>query len=175
LGTAADFRNLVLVAVRELQQIAIERRAKVEEFQRKHRVGLLTLLFTDIVGSTKLKQQEHDEAGKARDLYGIQIDIQCARVQSLGEADQILLTRFPFDAARQALRGEDLDGVDPLSWVNHGPYLLKGIEEPIEICEVGELGRAKLGRPPDTEKAHRFISADNEPVLGWRPAVGLVC
>src|ERR1700722_7878184 len=40
----------------DLQQIAIERRAKVEEFQRKHRAGLLTLLFTDIVDSTKLKQ-----------------------------------------------------------------------------------------------------------------------
>ena len=53
--TAADFRTLVLVAVGELQQIAIERRAKVEEFQRKHRTGLLTLLFTDIVDSTKLK------------------------------------------------------------------------------------------------------------------------
>ena len=46
----------MLVAVGELQQIAIERRAKVEEFQRKHRAGLLTLLFTDIVDSTKLKQ-----------------------------------------------------------------------------------------------------------------------
>ena len=41
----------------------------------------------------------------------------------------------------------------------------------MEICEVGELGKAKLIQPPDTEKAHRFISADSEPVLGWRPAV----
>jgi class 3 adenylate cyclase len=45
----------------DLQQIAIERRAKVEEFQRKHRAGLLTLLFTDIVDSTKLKQQIGDQ------------------------------------------------------------------------------------------------------------------
>ena len=45
LVTAADFRTLVLVAAGELQQIAIERRAKVEEFQRKHRTGLLTLLL----------------------------------------------------------------------------------------------------------------------------------
>jgi hypothetical protein len=36
---AADFRTLVPVAAWELQQIAIERRAKVEEFQCKHRVG----------------------------------------------------------------------------------------------------------------------------------------
>jgi class 3 adenylate cyclase len=61
LVTAADFRTLVLVAVGELQQIAIERRrAKVEEFQRKHRTGLLTLLFTDIVDSAKLKQSLGD-------------------------------------------------------------------------------------------------------------------
>jgi class 3 adenylate cyclase len=56
LVTAADFCTVVIVAVGELQKIAIERRAKVEEFQRKHRAGLLTLLFTDIVDSTKLKQ-----------------------------------------------------------------------------------------------------------------------
>jgi adenylate cyclase len=172
LVTAADFRTLVLVAAGELQQIAIERRAKVEEFQRKHRAGLLTLLFTDIVDSTKLKQsfgdreaviaiqhhhavireilgqfsegeeietagdsffivftkpsdavkfsllvqarlrmlsaevgrlvfdrigihvgevwiEEHEGTDKARDLYGQQVDT-CARVQSLGQADQIL-------------------------------------------------------------------------------------
>ena len=50
----------MLTAAGELQQIAIERRAKVEEFQRKHRAGLLTLLFTDIVDSTKLKQTYGD-------------------------------------------------------------------------------------------------------------------
>jgi len=37
------------VAAGDLQEIALERRAKVEEFQQKHRVGLLTLLFTDVV------------------------------------------------------------------------------------------------------------------------------
>jgi tetratricopeptide (TPR) repeat protein/class 3 adenylate cyclase/tRNA A-37 threonylcarbamoyl transferase component Bud32 len=253
LVTAADICTLVTVAPADLQQIAIERRGKVEEFQRRHRVGLLTLLFTDVVDSTKLKQtlgerqgvaaiqrhhaaireilgqfsegeeietagdsffivftkpsdavkfsllvqarlralaveagrtvfdrigihvgevwiQERQEAGKARDLYGIQVDT-CARVQSLGEADQILLTRFPFDAARQALRGEELKDIGALSWLNHGPYMMKGVEEPLEICEVGELGKAKLIQPADTQKAHRFISSDSEPVLGWRPAV----
>jgi class 3 adenylate cyclase len=34
----------------------LENRAQVEEFRRKHRTGLLTLVFTDIVGSTALKQ-----------------------------------------------------------------------------------------------------------------------
>src|SRR4051812_25452571 len=40
-----------------------EQRARVEEFQRKHRVALLTLLFTDIVGSTRLKQTLGERAG----------------------------------------------------------------------------------------------------------------
>jgi class 3 adenylate cyclase/tRNA A-37 threonylcarbamoyl transferase component Bud32/tetratricopeptide (TPR) repeat protein len=244
----------VVVAAPDLQQIAIERRDKVQEFQRSHRVAVLTLVFTDIVGSTKLKQElgdqeavsairrhhaaireilsrfsqgeevetagdsffivftnpsdavkfslfaqarlralatetarpifdrigihvgegsveDDDNRGKAEALYGIQVDT-CARVQSLGEGDQILLTRFAFDESRRSLSFGALEGVDLLSWLNHGPYVLKGVEGPIDICEVGELGKAKLGRPPDTEKAHWFVSADSEPVLGWRPAVG---
>jgi len=236
-----------------LQQVALERFAKVEQFQRKHRVELLTLLFTDIVDSTRLKQtlgdreavavirrhhavirdilsqfsegeeinvagdtffivftkpsdavifsllvqtrlralsaevgrpvldrigihvgevwlDDEKRAGKAGDLYGLQVDT-CARVQSLGQGDQVLLTRFPFDAARQALRGEELEQLESLSWLSHGPYLMKGVEEPLEICEVGEAGKAKLEQPPDSKKARRFFSADVEPVLGWRPAV----
>jgi class 3 adenylate cyclase len=31
-----------------------EVRARVEEFRRKHRTSLLTMVFTDLVGSTKL-------------------------------------------------------------------------------------------------------------------------
>jgi hypothetical protein len=73
--------------------------------------------------------------------------------------------------ARQALRGEELHGIEALSWLNHGPYRMKGVEEPLEICEVGEAGEARLRQPPDSKKAHRFISADSEPVPGWRPAI----
>ena len=80
-------------------------------------------------------------------------------MQSLGQADQILLSRFPFDSARQALKGEELHGIEALSWLNHGPYRMKGVEEPSEICEVGEAGKAKLMQPPDSEKAHRFAAA----------------
>jgi len=37
-------------------ELALQHRTQVEEFRRKHRTGLLTLVFTDIVGSTRLKQ-----------------------------------------------------------------------------------------------------------------------
>lgn len=232
---------------------AFENRSKVEQFQQKHRVSLLTLLFTDLVGSTKLKQdlgdsqaltllQRHhqlirdilsqfpegeeistagdsffivfakpsdavhfslrvqagarrlsqtapmpllDRIGihigevtieqdstlpKTKDLYGLQVDI-CARVMSLAGGDQILLTRSAFDNARQVLKGQDIEDIGPLDWLNHGPYLLKGIDDPMEICEAGERNRAVLKAPPDSEKVHRFSPPASEPVLGWRPAV----
>ncbi len=91
---------------------------------------------------------------------------------SLGSADQILLSRFAFDNARLVLRGFELPGIGELSWLNHGYYELKGVEEPLEVCEVGEAGLAALTPPCDSEKAHRFHAADAEPVLGWRPAAG---
>jgi serine/threonine-protein kinase len=240
-------------------QPVLEQRAKVEEFTRKHRIGLLTLLFTDVVGSTELKVklgeaqairllqghrqvvrellarfqeaeeietagdsffivfakpseaaqfalwlqstlraarqsgsgvvdrigihvgevfiQEHEAGGKGRDLYGLQVDV-AARVMSLAEGDQILLTRAAFDHARQVLKGQEVEGLNgsnrlnELQWLNHEPYLLKGVEEPLEICEVGESGQAVLKPPPDSEKVHRYVSPDAEPVLGWRPAIG---
>ena len=91
---------------------------------------------------------------------------------SLAEGNQILLTRSAFDNARQVLKGQDIEGVEILSWLNHGPYLLKGVEEPLEICEVGEADQGFMKPPPDSEKVHRYVALDTDPVLGWRPALG---
>jgi WD40 repeat protein/serine/threonine protein kinase/class 3 adenylate cyclase/tetratricopeptide (TPR) repeat protein len=233
--------------------LAMEHRAKAQAFQRKHRTAVLALLFSDLVGSTRLKQdlgdlqaatllqrhealfrellarfpeaEEVDKAGdsffaifakpsdavtfavlfqstmrrlgeghalalrdrigihmgevvvkaddmsKAKDLYGTQVDT-AARVMSLAEGDQILLTRAAFDNARAVLRGTDLEGIGALCWLSHGPYVLKGIEDLLEICEVGEADQAVLKPPPDSEKVRRHVSPDAEPVLGWRPALG---
>jgi WD40 repeat protein/class 3 adenylate cyclase/tRNA A-37 threonylcarbamoyl transferase component Bud32 len=229
--------------------------AKVEQFQRKHRTGMVTLLFTDIVGSTDLKQKlgdlpaaelllqhhavvretlqrfpEGEEIETAGDSFmllfakpseavrfslllqarlrkmnqaarapvqdrvgihvgevvlqekeaqmqlhgfiGIAVDT-CARVMSLAKGGQILMTRAVFDSARQVLKGEELEGINQLTWLNHGPYLLKGVEESIEICEVREAGQEGAPSPPtSSEKAQRQVRADEEPVLGWRPAIG---
>jgi serine/threonine protein kinase/class 3 adenylate cyclase len=232
---------------------ALGNRERVEAFQRRHRVGLLTLLFTDVVGSTRLKQilgdsraldllerhhelvrkilsdfkegeeistagdsfflvftrpsdgvkfslllqhhlrelvaemghslsdriglhvgevliAEHAGKGDTKDLYGMQVDI-CARVASLAQGNQILMTRFAFDSARQVLKGEELDGVGALVWLNHGRYRLKGVEDSLEICAVGEQGSSAATRPGNTEKGHRLDTLENEPILGWRPAL----
>jgi serine/threonine-protein kinase len=91
---------------------------------------------------------------------------------SLAQGGQILLTRLVFDSARQALKGEELHGLNALQWLDHGPYVLKGIEEAVEICEVGEVGVGALTAPVGSEKAQRQVPAGEEPVLGWRPALG---
>jgi serine/threonine protein kinase/class 3 adenylate cyclase/dienelactone hydrolase len=237
-------------------QSALEHRERVAEFQRRHRIGLVTLLFSDIVGSTRLKQELGDRDGvaliqrhhtlvretlagfkeaeaistagdsfflvfakpsdavkfslllqarltalsretshplrdrigihvgevfieevegsaKPKDLYGIQVDT-CARVMSLAKGSRILMTRFAFDNARQVLKGQELPGLKDLRWLNHGPYRLQGVEEPLEICEVGEAGAGPLTPPASSEKAERYLGADSEPVLGWRPALDMM-
>jgi serine/threonine-protein kinase len=90
---------------------------------------------------------------------------------SLGKAGQILMTRFAFDNARQVLRGQDLEGGGSLVWTNHGPYRLKGVEEPLEICEVCEAAQGLPAPPISSEEAQRYVASDAEPVLGWRPAL----
>ncbi len=44
-------------------ELAPEHRARVEAFQRQHRTGLLTLVFTDLVDSVALRRQLGDQAG----------------------------------------------------------------------------------------------------------------
>lgn len=99
-----------------------------------------------------------------------------ARVAGLAGPGQTLLTHAAFDLARRAAVGETAAiGAHP-RWLAHGPYLLQGIEEPVEIFEVGipgsEPGSAPLSAPPDSAKARRAVAAGDEVTLGWRPAVG---
>src|SRR2546423_5497960 len=49
-------------------QAALGHRPQVEDFQRRHRTKLVTMLFSDIVGSTYLKQILGDRAA----IYAIQ-------------------------------------------------------------------------------------------------------
>ena len=99
-----------------------------------------------------------------------------ARVMSLAMGGQILLTRLLFDEARHFIHEHPEVGgkpAPPLGWLAHGPYLMQGREDPIDIFEVGAEGLAPLAPPPDGEKAKRAIRPGEEETLGWRPAVGL--
>lgn len=104
-------------------------------------------------------------------VYGTQLDT-CSRIMSLAVGNQILMSRVVFDNARQILKDCELQGTGLLSWVHHGHFLFKGLPEPIEVCEVGETGKAVLRPPPNSDKAKRVSSDEDEHVLGWRPAIG---
>jgi class 3 adenylate cyclase/Flp pilus assembly protein TadD len=206
------------------------RREALERFQQEHHLGQVTVVFTDIVASTDLKQtlgdlaaqallKAHDERvrqilgefadaqeietagdsfllvfanpadavafalrlqaslrsqsrGQAavRDrigihvgkvlvgeggVFGVDVDT-CARVMSMGDPDQILLTRSAHDEAKKALEGRAITGVERIAWPAHGRYHLKGLGEPLELFEVGEEGKARLHAPEDSEKAMRY-------------------
>ncbi|MFL6203375.1 MAG: protein kinase domain-containing protein [Thermoanaerobaculia bacterium] len=94
-----------------------------------------------------------------------------ARVMSLAGGKQILMTEGAFNLARQAAGGEPLADA-PLSWLAHGPYLFKGVAEPVEVFEVGWAGLSLLAVPQETGKARRAVAAGDEVILGWRPGPG---
>ncbi|MCH8823933.1 MAG: tetratricopeptide repeat protein [Planctomycetes bacterium] len=95
-----------------------------------------------------------------------------ARIMSLAQGGQTLITQAAFDLARRGVVGSDA-APEGTAWVAHGLYMLKGVDEPVEIFEAGVKGVAPLSAPPDTEKAKRSVAAGDEETLGWRPAMGL--
>ena len=115
------------------------------------------------------------ESANNNDIVAPAADL-AARVMSLALGGQILLTRLPFDEARHFIREHPaINGkiMPPLRWLAHGPYRMKGRDEPIEIFEIGAQGLAPLIAPPSGAKANRAIRPGEEETLGWRPAAGL--
>ncbi|MEO5881543.1 MAG: tetratricopeptide repeat protein [Caldimonas sp.] len=81
-----------------------------------------------------------------------------ARVMALARGGQTLLS----DALRLAL----LDGLDPTLCIeSHGRYRLKGIEEPLEVFELGSRDHCGFIPPHDSDKAHRVVRDKDL----WRP------
>src|SRR5713226_9104201 len=68
-------------------QFPFEGQTKAEAFGRKHRTGLVTLLFTDMVGSTALKQRLGD--GAAADLFRSHHDLIRETLRQFAQAEEI--------------------------------------------------------------------------------------
>ncbi|MBC8108381.1 MAG: tetratricopeptide repeat protein [Anaerolineae bacterium] len=121
--------------------------------------------------------QMGDEGGKPK-VIGLAADF-AARLNKLANGDQILLTRFPFNEARQFIRSHpEIDGAASTSlpeirWIAHGEYLFRGSDEPMEVFEVGAAGFAPLAPPADNDAARRAVRPGDEVTLGWRPATGM--
>jgi len=85
-----------------------------------------------------------------------------ARLMALAGPRQTLLTRAAFDLARRSAVDE-ASLPRNLIWRSHADYRLKGLSEPLEVCEVGSPGVAPLVPPAGFEKAQR--------VGGSRPGI----
>jgi len=81
-----------------------------------------------------------------------------ARVMSLAGGGQTLLSA----AAQRAIRERLPPGAETRS---HGYYRLKGIEEPVEIFELGLHDVSPFARPIDAEKAYQVVAVGDI----WRP------
>jgi serine/threonine protein kinase/WD40 repeat protein len=90
------------------------------------------------------------------------------RVTGLAEPNQLLVTAPVFDVARQELTSA-ADG-EPIEWLAHGLYAIKGLDEPVQIYEVGLKHLSPLRAPAGSATARRMLAPGEESVLGWRPA-----
>lgn len=120
-------------------------------------------------GEVHARETAHARTGF--DLFGLDIDL-AARVMSLGKAQQILMTSPIFELARGGIAASDLTAFGELGWLNHGQYELRGLEDPVEICEVGETGFAPLEAPAQSETLRKLGNPDFAPFVSWRPAAG---
>jgi len=110
--------------------------------------------------------------GEIGDVRGQAADI-AARVMGLASGGQILLSLPVFDDARQALKGEDISGVERLEWRHHGAFRIDGRGDvPLGVCEVGEAGAAPFAAPEGNAKC-RPVRHDAG-VRGWRPGIEAV-
>jgi eukaryotic-like serine/threonine-protein kinase len=114
------------------------------------------------------------DADIARGAKALEVDgiakATVARLASLAGGRQTLLTAAAFDAVREDLAGRLAD--TPTAWLAHGAYLFKGVDEPVDVFEIGTVGAAPLDVPADTTKAQRAVRPGDEVTLGWRPAPG---
>jgi len=89
--------------------------------------------------------------GAKDDLFGLQVS-ETARVMSIARGDQVFCTRAVYDSARGSLKGQKIEGVGDAIWVSYGHFLLKGSDDPVEVCEIGSAEVAVMKAPEANDK-----------------------
>jgi class 3 adenylate cyclase len=151
-STAGDSFFITFSIPSEAVTFALRWQDKIRNFSQDEGVNLQDRIGIHV---GEVYTDNAKSAGKDFDLNGLQVDT-AARIMSLAQGDQILLSQFAFVNAQQMLEGFEFDGLSTLAWRSYGPYVVKGVDMPIDIYEVGEAGLACLKSPPDSEKAKRF-------------------
>jgi len=76
------------------------------------------------------------------DVFGRHVN-RAARIESLGQGGQVLLSYTVFDSAKGWLASHDY-----IEWTEHGVYQLKGIDEKTAIYEVNDKRLGKAAKAP---------------------------
>ena len=92
------------------------------------------------------RSEDVERGAKPVEVEGLAKPI-CGRLMSLAQGRQLLLSRPVFDLAQRGVEGQERAG-EPLRWFAHGTYLAQGLEEPLEIFQVGEEEFADFSTPP---------------------------
>jgi class 3 adenylate cyclase/Tol biopolymer transport system component len=110
---------------------------------------------------------------KKEDLFGVQVS-ETARIMSIARGGQVFCTRAILDSARGSLVGETIEGGGDIFWERHGQYMLKGSEEPLEVCEVGVSSLANSLAPESNDKCRPVTSESPSAIGTWKIAVGVL-
>jgi class 3 adenylate cyclase len=150
-STSGDSFFIVFETPSEAVIFALKWQDRIRDFAYSHGLDL-----SDRIGIHvgEVYSSKTTVPGKDIDYNGIQVDT-TARLMSLAQGNQILLSQCAFENAKQMLEGVQIPGVDMISWKSYGRYSIKGVNSPIEVFEVGETGAALLKQPPDSDKAYR--------------------
>lgn len=150
-STAGDSFFMVFSTPSDAVIFALKWQARIRDFAYSNGIDIANRIGIHV---GEVYSSQTTVPGKNMDYNGIQVDT-TARLMSLAQGNQILLSQCAFENAKQMLEGATIAGVDMLSWRSHGLYAIKGVANPLEVFEVGETGAAPLKQPPDSEKAYR--------------------
>ena len=119
---------------------------RIREFNQKHseQYEELSVRIGLHMGQVVIENKVHV------DVFGRHVN-RAARIESLADGGQVLLTYPVFDSAKGWLVDRE-----SLGWVNHGSYYLKGIRDPVEIYEVYDKNTSQP-RPPKEGRKKRSI------------------
>lgn len=128
--------------------VAFALRMQLEHLRARNNEPKLPQVRVGIHLGEVVVRQRDDGGKKTEDLFGLQVS-EAARIMSVARGNQIFCSRAVYDSARGSLRGNP--DLSETLWVRHGLYLLKGSDDPVEICEVGtaELGGTQAPEPTD--------------------------
>ncbi len=132
---------------------ALQELAREEDVEMRARVGI----YVGEVILQRNSQQDVVRGAKPLEVEGLAKPM-VARLMSLALGRQTLISRSVFEMARRGAVGAG-DAVEEAHWLRHGEYRFKGVEEPVEVFEVGIPELSPLEPPPDSAKARRIADA----------------